>query len=411
MEWGTAFSLAGAAFLKDPLVMRVFEVLGEPLGETRLVGGVVRDALLGKVGTDLDMATVHPPEEVMTRLGTTPFRIGTVGLSHGTVTVFLPGPFPRIEITSLRRDVSPMGRRSGVAFGADWYEDALRRDFTMNAIYCDGQGRIFDPLGDGTTDLLRGCVRFIGDPKARIEEDYLRILRFFRFSSDLGRDKLHAPSLEACCALKERLQDLSAERVRQEWEKLLVTKRVDLVLKKMSEVGILDILFRKPHRLSAFAAMMEEDRRAHRDPDMLLLLAVLFPNGARKNRLPLSRRERRVFKSYKTTPPPGSFGELCWLSYIHDLDWARGFIRILCACATRGAQRRGWRAMGVQIDAMEGIPPCPVSGKDLLVLGYEGPTLGRLLETIQRSWALSCFKKKKRNLLEEVGVWSSLKGV
>ena len=186
------------------------------------VGGCVRNTLLGCPITDIDIATTLTPDEVEDVFRGTSYKVKPTGLDHGTVTVTI-GPNYIYEVTTLRRDVSTDGRRATVAFTKDWDEDAARRDFTMNALYMDMEGNVYDPTGEGLTDLYLRVFRFIGDPLTRIQEDSLRILRFFRFHAQYGGGDLDKKSLDACCLYKEHVKDLSRERITQELSKLLKT--------------------------------------------------------------------------------------------------------------------------------------------------------------------------------------------
>lgn len=190
-------------------------------GAARFVGGCVRDTLLGRDTRepDLDIATRLTPDQVMESLAAQGLRVEPTGLDHGTVTAVAFGrPF---EITTLRKDVETDGRRAVVAFTSDWAEDAARRDFTMNALYADPDGRVHDPTGQGLADAVAGRVIFVGDPDTRIREDYLRILRFFRFLAHYGEGAPDPAALEACSRHAGQLARLSAERIAKEVLKLL----------------------------------------------------------------------------------------------------------------------------------------------------------------------------------------------
>ena len=201
-------------------VQRLLDALGQAGIRARFVGGCVRDRILGSAdeNTEIDLAVDKPPETVMKALEAARIKVVPTGLKHGTVTAIVEGrPF---ELTTLRRDVETDGRRAVVAFTDDWLEDAKRRDFTFNALYADPDGTIWDPF-DGRADLLAGRVRFIGDPDARIAEDRLRVLRFFRFYAWFGKPPLDGPSFDACRRNAGALGALSGERVRKELLRLL----------------------------------------------------------------------------------------------------------------------------------------------------------------------------------------------
>ena len=205
-------------------------------GGSRFVGGIVRDTLLGIEAADVDLATTHPPDEVLLRLQDARIRAVPTGIAHGTITAVLPsGP---VEVTTLRRDVATDGRHAVVAFTDDWQEDAARRDFTINALYADPlDAEVLDYFG-GLDDLAARQVRFIGDPYRRIAEDHLRILRFFRFHARFG-DAIDHPGLEACTARANDLMALSRERIAAEMLKLLVAPAAVAVIETMVAGGIL----------------------------------------------------------------------------------------------------------------------------------------------------------------------------
>ncbi|MEE8439400.1 MAG: CCA tRNA nucleotidyltransferase, partial [Micropepsaceae bacterium] len=199
-------------------VTSVFHALRTAGGEARFVGGAVRNALLRQSVTDIDIATTLPPDAAVSALNDADIETVPTGIEHGTITAIVNRQ--AFEVTSLRRDVSTDGRRAIVAFTNDWAEDAARRDFTMNAIYADESGNLFDPTG-GIEDLHAGAVKFVGDPNARICEDYLRILRLFRFHAWYGKAALDEAALKAAAKNKAGLKRLSGERVQKELLRLL----------------------------------------------------------------------------------------------------------------------------------------------------------------------------------------------
>ncbi|ODN71594.1 CCA tRNA nucleotidyltransferase [Methylobrevis pamukkalensis] len=229
-------SIAGAAFLADPALQRLFDVVETPGTRLRAVGGAVRNTLIGVAVADVDLATDAAPETVMQRARAAGLAVHPTGLDHGTVTVVVAGC--AFEVTTLRADIATDGRRATVAFTDDWAADAGRRDFTMNAIYADRDGTLFDPCG-GIADALAGRVRFIGDPAARIAEDYLRILRFFRFHAVYGSGEPDAEGLAASIRARRGLDILSRERIGQEMLKLVTGRRAGAIAAVMQEAGLL----------------------------------------------------------------------------------------------------------------------------------------------------------------------------
>ena len=214
--------------------------------EARFVGGVVRDALLGRPSADIDLATPALPGEIIAALEKAGIKAVPTGIAHGTVTAVVP---PRhFEITTLRRDVETYGRRARVAFDADWSEDAARRDFTINALYLDPDGTVHDPVG-GLADLAAHRVRFVGEPAKRIAEDVLRVLRYYRFEARFGRGEGDAAAREACRDAVPLLPTLSAERVAQEVLRLLAVADPVPALRMMREDGVLAAILPEATRL------------------------------------------------------------------------------------------------------------------------------------------------------------------
>ena len=232
--------LNNAPWLTAPETRKIFDVLEQAGYSVRAVGGTVRNTLLGEPVSDIDLATNALPDKVIAADRDAGLKAVPTGIEHGTVTIVVAGtPF---EVTTLRQDVSTDGRRATVAYTDNWVADAKRRDFTINAIYCDRNGHLFDPVG-GLDDIAIRKVRFIGDAHQRIREDYLRILRFFRFSAQYANGKLDPVGLAACRAERAGLERLSAERIHREFMRLLEAPAAVATLRAMQEHGFLsDIL-------------------------------------------------------------------------------------------------------------------------------------------------------------------------
>jgi poly(A) polymerase len=214
-----AGAIAPPAWMTEPATRRVIEALGATGQPARFVGGAVRDAVLGRDVTDIDVATPLPPEAGVRALAAAGIKVVPTGIDHGTITAVTATR--HVEITTLRHDVATDGRHARVAFTDDWTADAARRDFTINALFADADGTLYDPTGEGLDDLRAARVRFIGDPAQRVAEDYLRVLRFFRFHASYGAGAPDAAALAACAAASSRLETLSAERVWAELKRLL----------------------------------------------------------------------------------------------------------------------------------------------------------------------------------------------
>ena len=240
--------------LNDPKLARLLAALAATGRESRVVGGAVRDALLGLEPHEIDIATAALPEAVAKAAQDAGLKVVPTGLAHGTMTVVVEGkPF---EVTTLREDVETYGRAAKVRFGADFEIDALRRDFTVNALSLSPDGRLYDYTG-GQADLKQRKIRFIGDPATRIAEDYLRVLRFFRFHAAIGEGPLDPPGLHAAILARENLSLLSRERIRAELLKLLIARRAAATVREMSRAGVIEILLGMdyPARLERFVAI------------------------------------------------------------------------------------------------------------------------------------------------------------
>jgi poly(A) polymerase len=403
-------ALAGWNLLRDPQVRTVFAALDAEAGATRIVGGAVRDALLGRSVADADFATILTPNEVVARCEAAGLKTVPTGIEHGTVTVVAEGrPF---EVTTLRRDVETDGRRAVVAFTSDWKEDAARRDLTINALYCDAEGEVFDPL-DGLSDLKAGRVRFIGDAEARIREDYLRILRFFRFFAWYGSGRPDADGLKACARLKSGIATLSAERVWAELKRLLAAPQPGRALLWMRTTEVLQRALPESWGIDAVHRLVAAEKAEGWEPDALLRLeAILPPHRARMDalaeRLRLSRSEAVRLLAWANAPEPdpdmpesdlaralyrvGEGGETGVADRLkHALARAldNGHDQAADAFRRLLGQARAWRR-----------PVFPVSGRDLVARGIEpGPAVGERLRELEERWADSGFSLTKEKML------------
>ncbi|HTN60198.1 MAG TPA: CCA tRNA nucleotidyltransferase, partial [Devosia sp.] len=260
--------LRDAPWLRRDEIQAIFAVLDGKAGRTRAVGGVVRDTLLERQrdNPDIDLATELLPGEVIERAKAAGIAFYPTGIEHGTITLRIDDLV--VEVTTLRRDVRTDGRHAEVRFGTDWVVDASRRDFTLNALYAEPDGTLFDPL-DGLGDCLAGRVRFIGEPAARIAEDGLRVFRFFRFSASHGGEVFDAAGLEACAAAVGALDHLSGERIRAEMSRMLALPRIAATLRTMSRIGL------EPTRDTILAMLKAYERQSAR-PQFHGRLALLF---------------------------------------------------------------------------------------------------------------------------------------
>ena len=378
---------------------RALQALNGDGEETRLVGGAVRDLILGLTADDLDLATTAPPDEVIRRAAAAGFRVATPGLSHGTVTLISEGR--TIETTTLREDVETDGRHAKVTFGRDFSADAHRRDFTINALSLSPDGRVHDPVG-GLDDLAAGRVRFIGNADARIREDYLRILRFFRFSARFGAGAVDAEGLSASIRHRRAIATLSRERVRAETLRLLVAPHAGSVVWTMGDCGILEhtLGFVWSGRLSRVIAI-ESARGAK--PDALLRLAALAAMtpedaGRLRQRLRLANAEydriasaAQVLIGLHGIQAPPSSDRLRVLLFSAGRQAACD--ALFLAEADFGAHPEDPAfAGGHRFLAETPAPELPVSGSDLIAHGVEeGPLVGDVLRAFQRLWVEAGF--------------------
>ena len=227
-------------WLTDQRLARLFDVLKRAGGQARVAGGAVRNSLWGLPVTDIDVATNLLPDAVANAARAVGFGVYQTGIDHGTVTVVVDALV--IEVTTLRADIETDGRRAVVAFSQDWAVDAKRRDFTFNALYCDLAGQVYDETGQGLKDCADRRVRFVGNASQRIAEDYLRILRYFRFEAQYGQGAMDKQAMQACVGLKEGMTGLSGERVRSELFKIFVAPRAVDVVAVMIKKQILQVL-------------------------------------------------------------------------------------------------------------------------------------------------------------------------
>jgi poly(A) polymerase len=365
------------------------EVAGE---EARPIGGAVRNWLAGRPDGDIDIATTALPGVVSTVARGLGFKVVPTGIDHGTVTVVAEGV--GYEVTTLRADVETDGRRAVVRFGRDWREDAARRDFTMNAMSLGANGQLHDYFG-GERDLAAGLVRFIGEPLARIREDRLRILRFFRFHAQFGGGEPDAEGLLACIAERDGLADLSRERIRAELLKTLVAKGAADALQVMADAGLLQRLtagIAVPPTLRRLAAIETAAGIEASAARRLGALAVLVREDAERlrARLALSNEEYRrldaIGGGWHAIDP--ARGELAGRIALFRAG-PRAFLdRVLVAFARSAApiDAPDWLAL-LTLPQRWKAPSLPVSGEDLMRAGLaEGPAVGTALAWIRQAW-------------------------
>jgi poly(A) polymerase len=366
---------------------RLLRTLGAEGGETRFVGGCVRDTLLGLPVSDVDLATRLTPDEVLKRLERARIKAVPTGIAHGTLTAVIGGA--PVEVTTLRRDVSTDGRRATIAFTEDWREDAGRRDFTINALSAHPAGsEVFDYFG-GVADLKARHVRFIGEPLQRIAEDHLRILRFFRFHARFGKGAPDAAALDACSSRANDLMALSRERIADELLKLLGLPDPAPTVALMIARGILRPVLPAIESADTLAALIAAERAAGIAPEPVRRLAALLPAdpnaaAAVAARLRLSKRAARrlVSAAERTLDAPEA------LAY-----------RIGAAEAIDRFLLNGPPLPDLAALARWQRPRLAVGGGDLIAMGLEaGPVVASTLQAIERDWAAGGFSRDSKEV-------------
>ena len=389
-------------------------------GNARYVGGAVRDTLLGLAVKDIDLATPLEPREVMRRLKAQAIQVVPTGIDHGTVTAVLAGG--PVEITTLRRDVSTDGRRATVAFAQDWQDDAARRDFTINALYADPvTGEIWDYFG-GLDDLAARRVRFIGDPRERIREDHLRILRYFRFQARFGSQPADSEAEQSCADLSATLKGLSRERVGMELLNLLGLPDPAPTVARMAELGVVQVVLPEAD-VAGLAALIAEEARQQVAPDAVRRLAALLPadvplaeqvaarfrlSGAQKKRLALAAgrhqnslssaeegaggwwpHEKTSPSPHHPQPPPlkrkGRSAAVQARTRAYYLGLTPALDRLLLTGADI-APLTNWE-----------IPTFPLKGGQIVARGVKaGPEVARILKAVEAQWVAEGFPGELR---------------
>ncbi|WP_293858680.1 CCA tRNA nucleotidyltransferase [uncultured Alsobacter sp.] len=384
-----AAHLPPGSFADDPAVARILDLLSSEGDAAYVVGGAVRNALLGLQPGDIDIATTAEPPIVVAKAQAAGLRSIPTGIEHGTVTVLIDHrPF---EVTTLRRDVETYGRRATVSFSRDIGEDAQRRDFTMNALYARADGAVLDPVG-GLPDLHARRVRFIGDARTRIREDYLRILRLFRFHAEYGEGPLDPQARDAAVALRGGLERLSAERIRAEWLKLLAARRAAEVVPAVAEAGFAQQVLGGVARLAPFARLLAGCPAA----TPIARLAALALHGSHdvqrlRDRLRLSGAEAQALEQAGLL-----IDRLHGRAAALDVPGARRLVHELGSAEARNALCVAMVADGLDVaQSLAAVAPgldaprprSPWSGAHLIARGVPpGPGMGAILAAAEAAW-------------------------
>ncbi|KIN62801.1 tRNA nucleotidyltransferase [Sulfitobacter noctilucicola] len=377
------------SWLNDPAARKLCQAMGDAGFQILFVGGCVRNALLGLADSDIDMSTNALPDQVSAIAENAGFKAIPTGIDHGTITVVVDGA--GFEVTTFRRDVATDGRRAVVAFSHSIEDDARRRDFTMNALYADIGGNVFDPLG-GVQDLLARRVKFIEDPDARIKEDYLRILRFFRFSAWYAdaHNGFDAIALAAISTNTDGLETLSAERVGQEMWKLLAAPDPSKALATMRQVNVLaTIMPGADDRMIGVLVHMEDVLGLSPDPvSRLTLLGGDDPT----QKLRLSKNQSRALAVLKEAAFEGP--SIAEIAYRHGEQTARAVVAIRATIAEVEPEFGQLKTISSAAAAK-----FPVAASDLMP-NYAGAALGLKLKELEQRWIESHFRLTAAELLD-----------
>lgn len=365
-----------------PELQNLFEVLGSEA--CLLVGGCVRNAVMSAPKTDIDIATVLTPEQVIEKCEAAGIKTLPIGIDHGTVMAVIDDE--QFEITTLRCDVETDGRHAKVEFSESWLEDAKRRDFTMNALYMDLGGNVYDPLGMGIDDAKAYAVKFVGEPRKRIEEDYLRILRFFRFQAQYGQGVMEAAGLAACRAAADKIETLSRERVTQEFLKIIATHKAADILSVMFDNDVLKDFPHENYKTEILSRLIESQK----EYVALNILSRLFVLGGNKpglfeKYLRLSHDQKKFLIKLEMATDKKLYSDKKALKkaiFYHGNDLLlQGYLLIL------SIEKKQADAGLLEILKNWQAPDCPVTGEALLAEGFQtGPELGQELKRRIEEW-------------------------
>ena len=392
-------------WMQSDAILALFEAM--PENTLRFVGGCVRNALWDEPVGDIDLACQLDPDAVVKALSVANIRYVPTGIDHGTVTAVIDGtPY---EITSLRKDVETDGRRAVVSYTTDWAEDAQRRDLTINALYADLSGKVFDPTGQGVDDLKARKFRFVGDADQRVKEDYLRILRFFRFLAWYGgQEKIDAASLKACREHQSGIKKLSVERIWMEMKKLLSARNPVRACHIMLTNGVLETVFPEANNVDGLEALVKLEAREGIKPDPLLRLMAMSAReplqmALLSARLKMSKSESARLRGWADDGAQLStdMPERDRLAAIYKSGKNVIFdrARLRAAGETDAIQSARWMVLADLALGWQS-PVFPITGKDLANAGVpKGPGMGKALKALEALWVRSGFSTEKPQLL------------
>lgn len=389
--------------IQDKKIYELFHTVENHGGVLRFVGGAVRDALMGIKGFDLDLATDLSPDELVEACEESGLKTVPIGIKFGTVGVIINGKV--LEVTSLRKDVKTDGRHAEVEFTDNWEIDASRRDLTINAVYADEKGNVFDYY-NGVNDLEDGNIRFIGSPSIRIKEDYLRIMRFFRFYSIFGKGPMDKKALQACIENKDGLKQLSLERIRDELAKILLTPRASEVVQIMFNNDILSSILPQPKNFDKLDFLIKIVEKYHLQPSALRRLFLIYEPDELlaenlASRLKMTKKNRQLFICWATTDVPlREFlnpESLNKLIYTYGKEFCVDKLMLQIALELTEVDK-----IVEIIDYINNyeVPVFPLRGRDIVEHGVsESSQIGTILKNLENRWIESNFKLDGEQLL------------
>ncbi len=397
-------SLAGADWLAQAAVRRIFAALGGQGHETRIIGGAVRNALMGGSVGEIDFATTATPGEVAALAAAAGLKTVPTGVDHGTLTVVVEGR--GYEVTTLREDIETDGRHATVRFGSDWTADAMRRDFTVNALSVTADGTVHDPVG-GYADILARRIRFIGDADRRIAEDRLRVLRFLRFNAEYGTGGVDRDGLSAAIRARDGLRMLSGERIGNEMRRLIVAPRAVEMIGIMQDTGILGVVLAGVGYVDQFARFVRFEAVVGAAPQVAPRLAVLATRIDEDvervtRRLRLANAERdRMLAALAARPAfsrlPGMRAARATLYRLRQPAWRDG-LALAFADSAAAPEDAAWKALHALPDNWP-VPRFPLSGRDVVDRAVPtGPAVGAILRSVEAWWIAQDFAPDERAL-------------
>lgn len=381
-----------------PETLKVMSALNNNGCEARFVGGCVRDALVNRKSFDVDIAVNLEPAEVLVKLNERGIKSIPTGIDHGTITAVVNGiPF---QITSLRKDVETFGRSAKVEFTDNWEEDAKRRDFTINAIYADMEGNLFDYFG-GIEDLRLGRIRFVGNAEERVREDYLRILRFFRFYAFFGKGNADREALSACENCAENLKNISAERIGNEILKTLEAENIAAVWQMMNETGVLKVVLPEASNIDGLNKLVSWEKFFENKNSVARRMAVLLEEGVGniEFKLRLSKNLYKEILLMREDLKIEGEKEIKRLVYKYGNDICRSLVLVSAARNGEGENLKSLYEVATNFRA----PRFPVTGNDVMEAGFsEGKEVGQVLSDVENWWMENDFVPKRLECLNRI---------